>query len=272
MKNKPLTFHETFPPEREHIGQLLLLADTMNYMNKEDISRVTGIPTGKSSGKVIPHIIYAQYMGLLEVKKRERKYYRLIKTQLGEIVTKFDVFLMEPLSQLLCHYGLTSISGAEIWHFIFSDYIGTHGREVNRADVERSLLYRYGKVVNVSPFVSCYTRNTSFGQLRLLKADKERWIFTPHVYDRTLQYACAYTLLQEWDRSAPDKKEITTDDLIHKLKWNAAFLWDSTTTLDVLSAMQELKVVKLNRQLSPITVIRSMDTQTALKSIYSSLV
>ncbi|MGI6543516.1 MAG: hypothetical protein ACOX44_10730 [Limnochordia bacterium] len=72
MKNKPLTFHETFPPEREHIGQLLLLADTMNYMNKEDISRVTGIPTGKSSGKVSPHIIYASIYGTPRSKKREK--------------------------------------------------------------------------------------------------------------------------------------------------------------------------------------------------------
>lgn len=36
-----------------------------NYSgSKEEISEKTGIPTGKTSGKVVPHILYAQYMGL----------------------------------------------------------------------------------------------------------------------------------------------------------------------------------------------------------------
>lgn len=48
-----------------YIGRLLRIADRRER-SVQEISEETGIPTGKFTGKVKPHIEYARYMGLIE--------------------------------------------------------------------------------------------------------------------------------------------------------------------------------------------------------------
>lgn len=273
METVGLNFHDSFPPEREHIGRLLLLADNMPFMTKEEISAETGIPTGESSGKVIPHIRYAELMGLISVE-RGTGTFRLSKTPLGHEVLRVDPFLIESASQLLCHYRLTSKSGAALWHFIFREYLVTHGTNVSRTDVERSATIRFGVKANLSPFAGCYTQPTSFGSLNLLTVgtNREGWTFTPHRYDQTLGYVYAWSLLWEWDMVAFDTNELTLNDIEERFKWGAPFLWDRSTILEVLTRLQDLQAVRLNRQLQPVTVIRTMSTEAALQKMYSLLV
>lgn len=273
MSGINLNFHQTFPPEREHIGRLLMLADEMDFMTKEQIFQATGIPTGARSGKVVPHIRYAHYMGLLNVEQEQTRY-RLTKSALGQEVARVDPFLVEPISQLLCHYTLTSRAGAPLWHFIVREYLATHGTTVNRSNVKRAAQARFGTKVTLSPFVSSYSRDTSFGPLGLLQVSRERdtWSFEPHAYDRVFRYVYAYTLLTEWDRHSPDIREVTLDDVVTRFEWGWAFLWDTPSVLDALSSLQDLAVVKLNRQLDPVTVIRTMATETVLLKLFSLLV
>lgn len=272
MSQLDLNFHETFAPEREHLGRLLLLADNMPFMTKEEISAETGIPTGVSSGKVIPHIKYGEYMGLVNVERRQGKL-RLSKTFVGAQVASKDPYFTEPMSQLLCHYSLTSRSGAPLWRFIVREYVPTHGTTVNRADVQRSAQAHFGKKVNLTPFVSCYTHSISLGPLGLLRVEKNRqtWSFIEHSYEERFGYLYSYTLLWEWDQLSADSREVTINDVMQRFKWGAAFLWDISLVLDVLSALQDLGAVKLNRQLEPVIVIRTMDTATSLHRMYSLL-
>ena len=100
-----LSFHQTFPPERDCLARLLELASDMPPMTKEQISQVTGIPTGTSSGKVEPHIQYAEFMGLI-CDLRSQGLHCLTRTALGEQIYLSDPFLSEPLSQLLCHANI----------------------------------------------------------------------------------------------------------------------------------------------------------------------
>ena len=59
-----VNFHKTFAPQDSYISKILELAEQGYSGNKEEISDITGIPTGKTSGKVIPHILYSKYMGI----------------------------------------------------------------------------------------------------------------------------------------------------------------------------------------------------------------
>ena len=71
LENKVnLNFHQTFKPEKQYIGSILNVADNTDGIGVQEISSYTGIPNGKSSGKVEPHIIYANYMGLIEYEKK----------------------------------------------------------------------------------------------------------------------------------------------------------------------------------------------------------
>ena len=65
----PLNFPQTFLPERRLLSQLLPFAKRRGQGDKVSIGAETGIPTGKSTGKVDPMIHYANGMGLITVNK-----------------------------------------------------------------------------------------------------------------------------------------------------------------------------------------------------------
>ena len=73
---------------------------------------MTGIPQGMSTGKVNPHLNYLMLMGLLEEDKATL-------TPLGRLVRAEDPSCQEPLTQWLMHANLTSITGADMWHFVY---------------------------------------------------------------------------------------------------------------------------------------------------------
>ena len=62
-ENENFNFHQTFQPEPEYISSILNLARDEEVLTVKEISTVTGIPTGESSGKVEPKILYASSGG-----------------------------------------------------------------------------------------------------------------------------------------------------------------------------------------------------------------
>ena len=63
IKGSVLEFHKTFSAETGYVSKILQLAIEKISGTKDELSKISGIPTGKTSGKVIPHIKYAAYMG-----------------------------------------------------------------------------------------------------------------------------------------------------------------------------------------------------------------
>jgi len=89
--NKNINFAMTFPPEKSIIIVLLQIADGCTERNIDEISSYTGIPVGKSSGKVKPNIDYAQAMGLINYKVNKGNYV-LSKSNLGQVIYEEDYF------------------------------------------------------------------------------------------------------------------------------------------------------------------------------------
>ncbi|MCP4403626.1 MAG: hypothetical protein GY801_40765 [bacterium] len=56
----PITFHQTFTPERAHIAALLKCADGGKVGTDREIFAETGIPIGASSGKVPAMLDYCR--------------------------------------------------------------------------------------------------------------------------------------------------------------------------------------------------------------------
>ena len=102
MSKTNLNFHLTFRPERQYISSLLGAIDSCNDADIQEISAATGIPTGKSSGKVEPTIRYAEYMGLLKQQKADGKY-TFEHTPLGQCAADEDPGLLEKLTLLIMH-------------------------------------------------------------------------------------------------------------------------------------------------------------------------
>ena len=72
-KQVNVNFHQTFKPECQYISSILDIADGITWRSVKDISAVTGIPQGTSSGKVEPHISYAEYKGLVKAKEKKNR-------------------------------------------------------------------------------------------------------------------------------------------------------------------------------------------------------
>lgn len=273
--NFPLSFHQTFAPEKEATAQLVQFAFNYSdkYFTKEEISSLTTIPTGEKSGKVIPHIYYANSMGLIEFEKDNSKF-KISLTPLGELVSKEDPYLIETLTHLLCHYNLASLdSKALLWSFIFNQLIKNQGLLIKNDSIKKAVNRNF-KVssVNITPFRTCYIEERCLGNLNLLEIGIDEFIFKEHKIDRTLRYLYGYLLLTKWESLMPDQSEITYNILINGLGFGGPFIWDDNNLNEVLDILQEERIIVINRQLFPVTYIKQVTSESLLNKIYSLLI
>jgi hypothetical protein len=267
-----LDFHLTFKVELKHVAGLLAIAQDAKPVTKEEISVLTGIPTGRSSGKVVPHINYAEYMGLIEHPRADGRFI-LSRTELGSTVYREDPLLIEPLTHLMCHYWLCSGKGASLWYYLWREFVPTVGLVFEEKDFVQSACQRFKrKNVNMTPLKKCYTAEDSLGRLGMVQIRGATWTISPHKYNSQMRYLYTYTLLQEWETKCPDRPELTVPEITDILRWNNAYGWAYDDTLYTLTQLQALGMLNLNRQLEPITVIRNARSQDVLARLYSSLI
>src|SRR4051794_7387572 len=95
IQGLPPSFHETFFPDRRHLSALLKLAKPGYEGSIDGISAATGIPTGKSSGKVLPHLKYAHAMGITTIPTLSNGVYAVQLTSLGRLFSVEDPLLHE---------------------------------------------------------------------------------------------------------------------------------------------------------------------------------
>lgn len=265
-----LDFHETFAPEREHLSKLLSLTNDPRLLTKEEIFELTSIPTGEYSGKVVPHIRYAEYMGLIK-SELQNKAFLLSATELGKIIIGEDPYLFDNPTQLVAHYNLTSLfGGAPLWSFIFRRCMISLGKRFTDERVNTVITKHFGKnKVNLTPVRSCYKNDSAFATLNLISFKNNVWEFVMHKPKKTLGYLYGYTLLKDWETCYGRRMEITLNELTDELAWNLAYGWDNKTTLDVLDILMDLGIVNLNKQLIPIIIIRKASSAEVLNKIYS---
>lgn len=268
-----INFHQTFPPTLEYISRLLELPEETNDLSKEEISQLTGIPTGKSSGKVEPHIFYSMYMGLIDNKSTERGKYNLKTTKLGNQIIKEDLGIHEEVTQLLCHIRLTSPStGAFLWRLLIRDILPNYFNGTSLLIIEDELKKQSSltkvKSINLSPFYSTY--EDSFDAFKLISRSKNQIMVISQTYKSELIFVYSYALLYEWENVYIQYNEITADQF-SKLRFAAAFGFSETTTYSVLERIAERGIISINGQLSPFTIIKNATSDEMINQAYSLL-
>lgn len=272
MNNTNINFHQTFYPNFDYIGKILSIADGEVAYSIEEISDITGIPTGKSSGKVLPHIKYSEYMNLINVNNQEGKLY-LKRTELGELIFREDPFFSEDLSRLLCHMFLTSPNtGAGLWCFIYRELQFKYGTEIKRDVIDHDIHQYFGKSTKLSAFNTAYSSSNSFGNLNLSDIEDDYIAFKEFDYDDECLYGILYSLYFELKNLDDNRSEFTTRELFEELKWQNSLNWSERRVLDFLSEASDKGWLHLNRQLNPIIIVLKRNIRDLIELIYSELI
>lgn len=256
----PLNFHMTFPPTPAYLGRILKIANGTEY-TVEEISDLTGIPQGKSSGKVKPHIAYASYMGLIDESMFKR-------TALGDAVMQEDSVLAETLTQAICHTRITSCVGASMWNYLFRVLLPENNYKIKKKMISEKMQHKFGINVKFAPVITMYTKQ--FTNLNILTEEEEYLVCNALPFDNDLLYVYAYGLLFEWEKVFPQEKEITSVQL-SDLKFGAIYGWSQEVEYKVLQLLCDIGVIGMNNQLIPFTVKKYVDSETVIDKLYSLL-
>lgn len=274
MANTALFFHETFQPELGYISKLLELGTDKFSGDKYKISELTGIPTGKEKGKVEPHIRYAKYMGLLDYSV-SRGVYDLSLTKIGEEVLRQDRYLHETLTLWLLHYFISRREqGAPQWGFLVhkankgfatgltAEFLSTliqKEYEISSTEVTKA----FGVVKN-SYMSGC------FSNLHYIDWD-DKIIFEEQREQIEFEYLYAYALLDSWRNLFPEKKELILPEVLEDLSFGKVFGLNDEDVDSVLSTLEDRRIISINRQLFPITIVRTMGLEEIIGLVYSVL-
>ena len=262
-----INFHKTFPPQASYISKILELAERNYSGTKEGISKETGIPTGKTSGKVVPNILYAQYMGLISYKL-DKGVFSLRLTELGDRVFCEDKYLYEDITKLICHYNICDQKqGALLWSFLYFDISLLPNDVLQINTLKKKMQDRFQQNVDFDAVKKSYT--DGFWSNCELMTFRDGLSFQERYFDESMKYMYAYSLLDSWDEYLGGVQEITVDQIINDMKWNKRFGLDNDEMILVLESLEDEGYLCLNKQLVPYTVIRTATKSDALLNFYS---
>lgn len=257
---KNINFHQTFPPTPAYIGRILSIANGESRTPRE-ISDLTGIPQGESSGKVVPHLKYAYYMGLIEADVS-----RPTLTTLGETVLTEDKSCGEALTQWLMHRSLISAAGAPMWNYLYRDLLHNNNGSVNKEYLSRQMEMRFGKC-KYTPALTTYNE---FSAIDYISVSTDSVSIRHQSLNRELLYVYAYELLAEWENIYPDHAEITADEC-YRMASSTCFGLSEIQWFEAMEQIAGKGICRLNRQLSPFTVIRLAESSAVIPKLYSLL-
>lgn len=278
MSRTNLNFHLTFKPERQYLSSLLSEVISCSGLDVQKISNLTGIPTGKSSGKVEPMICYAEYMGLL-TKEKSNGLYTLKLTSLGDCIVNEDAGLLEKLSLLALHAMLVRpYNGAELWAYTFNSVFPKYRNKLTQKQFHKEIEIQFGLGIKLAPFIGCY--QDLFSPLNLIRTDDDYIELKACKIDADFVFLYAIVLFQywnEWLQAAPaeetrlaSENEITSAHL-SKIGFRNPFGWNEKEEYQVLEMMANKGIIVLNRQMVPFSIRKVIDIESVIEKLYSEL-
>ena len=271
----PLTFHMTFQPERHYLSALLTFSQSSTGpATIQAISEKTGIPTGKSTGKVRPLLQYARGMGLINSANKAGKGIQLKLTSLGKAVMDEDSHLIEQTTQWALHLMLCRArGGAEVWHAVFVEAATALGREFDESHFDAYLENRYGSSRDaVGPLVRSYSDPAALGKAAAIKKEGDR------IYLRKMPLQPAFfdtlgaLLFLVWDDLRPAESQVSLQELLSDSGLMAATGWNGEEQNDFFAWAQSAGLFRVDRQTGAPILTRLMNTNDVLKVMYDRLI
>lgn len=280
----PLSFPQTFLPDRDLLARLLRFTAQGGSGSKEAISQATGIPTGASTGKVEPMIRYALGMGLIDANKTTGSVWQLKLTPLGRVVFQQDAALSEPLTLWLLHlllcrrYGLASPATgiADAWFALFAEGAVRLGKRFTLADYLALLQERHGDKTSLkalsSLVVRSYSEPRAFGGIGALQ--EENGYFVRQIAPFKTDFFPAYTayLYLLWDELFADRTQLAFDEFAEHIRFLALTGWGESQIAAWLDWMVNHGRVQLDRHTGSPVLLRLQTTEQVLAKLYDGLI
>jgi hypothetical protein len=282
-----LNFPQDFLPERVLLSRLLEFAAAGGIGDKMQISDATGIPTGKSTGKVEPMIHYARGMGLV-VAESERGIWHLHTTALGKVVTREDSFLGEATTQWVCHLMMCRRAGqeepprgiADAWFTLFAEGAGRLGSRFTRDAFADALRERHGEASYLRALSGlvprAYLEPGCLGELGALRrvesGANELYDRVPAPASRALFPAFALALFLAWDTLFPAQQQVPLRSLFEGARVLSVLHWRHGDAESWISWMRDRRLIGLDQLTGDTVVLRLVPTQTVIMGLYDELV
>ncbi|GEK14721.1 DUF4007 family protein [Aliivibrio fischeri] len=285
-KSLPLSFTQDFKPERRLISQLLLFTQKIGLGDKQEISDATGIPTGKSTGKVEPTIHYATAMGLINADK-EAGQWVLSLTPLGQLVWEEDPYFSEEITLWLMHLMLCrplnqantatpAVGIVDSWFTLFSLSETRLGRTFTSSEYGAFMEERFGvtdtrrKMCTV--ILGSYKEDSCLGLTKAIQVDDSGCIVRKKAPQDVSFYPVysAYLFLL-WDEFFPNEKQLSLNELFQCTRMLSIMFWTEQDVKPWLDWMADNGMMQLDRQTGESLALRTIHTMDAIEGIFSEL-
>lgn len=273
----PHNFHQTFIPEKHYLTALLRYAADDLSGSFTEMSDETGIPMGKSSGKMPAIFNYALGMGLIEDQSKGRGSEKQPSlTPFGRTVLLEDPNFSEELTQWLAHLNLCRRShGAEIWFLTFGPGQDAIGMQFSKDELDQYLRSATGKRPKKSmagPMFGMYDDPASFKTSRILSVESEMVKrFPAPLIDGFAGGYCAH-FLSLFEKHFSRERQVTVSDFESETYWCRIGGWNESQMEFILDLLQNKKAVDIDRQMSPWIITRKSDASAYWLRIYDDLV
>lgn len=248
-----INFHMTFKPERKFIGAILEFANEGRRGDVQEIASATGIPMGKSSGKLLPIMSYAVGMGLINVQNAASGEKNLSLTPFGELIYHVDKYLGEEKFQVLAHMNLCRGDiGAAAWHQVFGVGRNILGSSFDREELEKYLVNNFGQGRNrIGPLVSTYNDDNSLKRSNMLTIKDK--VISRQKAPISEKYALLYSsyILTLFESFFENDNQVTLTDFNEKTHMFDICLWNDVDIEKVLQYVEEKGHVLVDRHMRP---------------------
>jgi hypothetical protein len=274
-----VNFHKTFIPERRLITDLMGYAALGKEGTFQEISADTGIPMGKSNGKVPAIIDYARGMGLIKLEKGiGQAVKKPVLTGFGRTVYLEDKFLGEPIIQWLVHMNMCrSDIGALAWNEVFARGRNTLGSSFTEKQLEDYLIGIFGPdspgKKRTGPMITTYTDDAALARAGVLTLKNKTKIITRKKAPLLDSYSIPYSayILNLMETFFPRENQVTISDFNAKTQWFDICLWNQRDIERLFSIVGRKGYISIDRQMEPWIIEKRSATEEVWLHIWDDM-
>jgi hypothetical protein len=271
-----VNFHQSFILERHFIASFLQFVATGLNGTDQEISEHTGIPVGKSSGKVPAIINYCSGMGLVDVQKKSNSGQKSFEfTPFGRAVLLEDSNISEDLTQWLVHLHLCrKHGGAEIWYLCFNKGYDVLGMEFTENELTKFLERNCGKRNKspVGPLIRTYEEPVALQIAHvLIHQNGDMLSRSPAPLLAGFRNGYSAFFISLWEQYFPEERQVTITDFETLVHWQKMCGWNQQQNETVLDMLQDAGAITIDKQMRPWVLTRRADEKKFWSSLYDEL-